>query len=108
MRLDNFISKSLLSIAKGINDSNFEYKEPAFKLLGGKNGTIDFEIQVTVEDSETETTGVGAKLSVIKVFSLTGNMKQKTMQRDLNLHSIRFSVKPAERYFFTRRKVNNE
>ncbi|CAK8725253.1 hypothetical protein KKHLCK_16250 [Candidatus Electrothrix laxa] len=101
MKLEDFIRDSLVSIGQGIAQANQYYeKPPPFKLLGGSDGTIDFEINVTVENIESGKKGAKASGKVLTFLSVSTYGDSNSRQKDSNKHLIKFKVKADERFFY--------
>lgn len=88
IKLEDFIKTTLLDIAKGINAANKELSNTqTFEMKAGGD-TIDFDVAVSVDNESSESSGVGAIISVISLGA-----KSTKGTKDQSLSRIKFSVK---------------
>ena len=93
MELEEFISRTLISISKGIKSANKEVifgNGPSFKLQPvHKDGYIQFDVAVTASKAKGTKGGAGIKLWAM---SLSGQKEGKVS--DQSVSRIKFNIMP--------------
>jgi hypothetical protein len=99
------VAKTLISITDGITQANelFESSLP-FKLLGGDQGAVEFEISIGVEEKSSKRAAAGFEVSKILVFGAKIGGQGELSTLDAHKNTIRFKVWVANRPIFTRKK----
>ena len=100
MDLDEFVSSTLLALARGVDLSNKALASPAFKLVSDESGLIQFDVSVAVDKSEDDQ--VTGKLRVLSlgIFDAAGEAKAGSAHKDSAIHRVSFSIRPSEQFFY--------
>lgn len=95
MDLKNFVKQTLLEITGGLKEANHELKGSGADFIlpqqgpVGKEGTIVFDVAVTVTSEDSKTGGGGIKIAVVNLGGeLKGTEKHESISR------IKFSISP--------------
>ena len=109
MKLNNYIKETLISIGKGLTEANELYDPPApFSLLGGDEGTIDFEVILLVEEHDDVKIEGDVSSKLLSFIKVAANGKLEREQKNINKQIVRFKIKPAERQFYKMVDEKNE
>lgn len=92
MELQEFITSTLESISKGLQDANKNLSgSNNYRLAFGKDGEITFDIALTVSETSDKSAGGG-----IKVYALSiGGEKGKSNLQE-NVSRIKFKIQPGK------------
>ena len=96
MELQDFITKTLLAITKGVDDANRTQRR--FRLAqkvhpdGTSGEMVEFNVQVIATDSGERSANSGIEVSVVSLASVKLGGDLKSSQISQNTHSLKFSV----------------
>ncbi len=96
MELEEFISKTLTSIYKGVKSANKEISKNYFYIEAASNhkdrsdGYIKFDVAVTATTAEESKGAAG-----IRVWSIGVNGEKETMLTDQVVSRIKFGIAPS-------------
>ena len=98
MELEEFISKTLISIANGIKSANTKMKQSFFTIEPiswqekRTDGCIEFDVAVTASK------GTGSKIGGgIRIWSVGFNSKKDTNISDQTVSRIKFKIAPEKK-----------
>ena len=93
MKLDKFLSETLLGIASGVRSANDKLGKKQYVIYNTKENVIEFDVALTASEGTTEVVegslGAGIPGLMAKLFGKHSNSKS-----DKSISRLKFRVKP--------------